>query len=165
MVEIRSGEILGDRPRFAIRLPGGTVLRPGQFTVEWLDAQAHTPGMIPGSSAVVDYPNGRLDASFDEYGQLRHIGVRFFGQASDDQAGGRGVAVANPNARSNFHSPPRGISWSRCLENPRWRRNGRSVSEFVDEPPSTRHQRPYEDEIRSVEGRGLERLPFATQAS
>lgn len=90
-------EILGDRPRFAIRLPGGTVLGPGQFTVEWLDAQAHTPGMIPGSSAVFDYPNGDLRASFDEYGQLRRIVVRSLRRASEDQPRGGGIAVGDRN--------------------------------------------------------------------
>ncbi len=97
-------EILGARPRFAIRLPGGTVLRPDQFTVEWLDAQAHRPGMIPGSSAIFDYPNGMLNASFDEYGQLTSIAVRFLGRRQD-QPGGGGVAVADRNGTEQLPLP------------------------------------------------------------
>jgi hypothetical protein len=104
-LESEAQEILGDRPRFAIRLPGGTVLRSSQFTVEWLDPQSHTPGMIPGSTAVVEYPNGDLHAYFDEYGRLRRIVVRSLTRASEDQPRGRGIALGDHSGTDQLPLP------------------------------------------------------------
>jgi len=82
-------EILGDAPRFSIRLPDGSVLTPDQFTVELLDAKAR-PRPVNFT-----YPSGKLTVWFDELGQLRSIEADTYDDSYPSGSSEGDVAVGN----------------------------------------------------------------------
>jgi hypothetical protein len=81
---------------FSVRMPDGTMLLPGQFTLEKLDAHgAEEINNERGAGRRIHFPNGWITAYFDAKQGLELVGVSFRIHREEESEGDCQVAVGD----------------------------------------------------------------------